>query len=108
MTYYHNFCENILLTISLLRFYEHIHLSWKHVVHPARREKWYRKAQRILHLWHLADIYGTQTLLLLENGLFDPENEKTSMLNLTVFKMYGKTLHKSFTTDSKNGDQIFS
>ena len=56
----------------------------------------------------MADIYGTQNLLMLENGLSDPENEKTSMLNLTVFKLYGKTLHKSFTTDSKNGDQIFS
>ena len=56
----------------------------------------------------MADIYGTQNLLMLENGLSDPENEKTSMLNLTVFKLYGKTLHKIFTTDSKNGDQIFS
>ena len=58
MTYHHKFYENILLTISLLRFYEHIHLSWKHAVHPALREKWYRKAQRILPLWHRQETHN--------------------------------------------------
>ena len=40
------------LTISFLRFYEHIPLNWEHVVQAALREKWYRRAQRILPLWH--------------------------------------------------------
>ena len=75
------------LKISFLRFYEHIPLSWEHVVHAALRENDIEKLKEYFpcdadRKRVMADIYGTQNSLLLENGLADAENEQDFSVKL--------------------------